>query len=58
MTNGVLTTYVAMVLALTTPVSAQQHFDSADAAAQALIDSAGQHDGGWLPFSVRRETQF
>jgi hypothetical protein len=48
MTNGVLTTYVAMVLALTTPVSAQQHFDSADAAAQALIDSAGQHDGARL----------
>jgi len=45
MTGGVLTTYVAMVFALTTPAFAQQRFDSADAAAQALIDSAEKHDG-------------
>jgi hypothetical protein len=45
MTNCILTTYVAMVFALATPVVAQQRFDSADAAAQALIDSAEKHDG-------------
>jgi hypothetical protein len=45
MTNGILTTYVSMVFALATPVVAQQRFDSADAAAQALIDSAEKHDG-------------
>lgn len=44
MKNGVLTTYVAMVFALTTPVFAQQRFDSVDAATQALIDGAEQHD--------------
>lgn len=44
MTKGVLTTCVAMVFALTGPVFAQQRFDSADAAAQALIDGARQHD--------------
>ena len=53
MTNNVLTSYFAMAMALTiavttTPVFAQQRFDSADAAAQALIDSAGQHDGARL----------
>jgi hypothetical protein len=48
MKNGVLTTYVAMVFALTTPVFAQQRFDSVDAAAQALIDGAEQHDSARL----------
>jgi DUF2950 family protein len=48
MTNSVLTTYVAMVLALTTPVFAQQRFDSADAAARAVIDSTKVHDGARL----------
>jgi hypothetical protein len=48
MTNGILTTYIAMVFALTTPIFAQQRFDSADAAAQALIDSAEKHDGARL----------
>jgi hypothetical protein len=36
--------YIAMAFALAAPVFAQQQFDSADAAAQALIDAAGQHD--------------
>src|SRR5580698_10174758 len=45
MTNGILTTYVATVFALTAPAFAQQRFDSADAAAQAVIDSAEKHDG-------------
>src|ERR1700722_5541771 len=44
MTNKVLTTCVALVFASALPAFAQQHFDSADAAAQALIDSAGKHD--------------
>jgi hypothetical protein len=44
MTKGVLTTYVALVFALAPPAFAQQHFESADSAAQALIDSAGKHD--------------
>ena len=48
MTNGILTTYVAMVFALAAPVFAQQRFDSADAAAQALIDGAEKHDGARL----------
>jgi hypothetical protein len=48
MKNGVLTTSVAMVFALTTPVFAQQRFDSVDAAAQALIDGAEQHDSARL----------
>jgi len=45
MTNGLLTTYVAMVIGLMAPVFAQQRFDSADAAAQAVIDSTQKHDG-------------
>jgi len=45
MMNGSLTTRIAMVFALATPIFAQQRFDSADAAAQALIDSAEKHNG-------------
>src|SRR5580698_6505947 len=45
MTNGILTTYVAIVFASATPGFAQQSFDSADAATQAVIDSAERHDG-------------
>jgi hypothetical protein len=37
-----------MVFALTTPVFAQQRFDSADAAARAVIDSTEEHDGARL----------
>lgn len=48
MTNGILTTYVAMVFGLTIPVLAQQRFDSPDTAAQAVIDSAEKHDGARL----------
>jgi hypothetical protein len=48
MTKGILTTYVALVFGLASPAFAQEHFDSADAAAQALIDSAGKHDGTQL----------
>jgi hypothetical protein len=44
MKNGVLTTYIALVFALAPPAFAQHRFDSADAAAQALIDSAEKHD--------------
>jgi hypothetical protein len=44
MTNGVLTIYVALVFAWAPPAFAQQHFDSADAASQALIDGAEKHD--------------
>jgi hypothetical protein len=48
MTNRILTTYVAAVLALAAPAFAQQRFDSADAAAQAVIDSAEKHDSARL----------
>jgi hypothetical protein len=44
MKNDVLTTCVALVFASALPAFAQQHFDSADAAAQALIESAEKHD--------------
>ena len=44
MTKTTLTTYAAVVFAVTTPVFSQQRFDSADAAAQAVIDSAEKHD--------------
>ncbi len=45
MTNGNLTTYVAMVFALTAPALAQKRFDSAGCGcAGALIDSAENHD--------------
>ncbi len=44
MTKAILTTYVTLVLALAPPAFGQEHFGSADAAAQALIDSADKHD--------------
>jgi hypothetical protein len=43
MTNGV-TTYLAVVFALAAPAFAQERFDSADAAAQVLVDSVARHD--------------
>ncbi len=43
MTNSV-TTYLALVFALAAPAVAQERFDSADAAAQALVDSLERHD--------------
>ncbi len=48
MTNSVLTTFFAMAFAAAAPALAQERFDSADAAAQALIDAAGRHDGARL----------
>jgi hypothetical protein len=48
MTNRVLTAYVAMAFLGAVPSFAQQRFDSADAATQALIDSAERHDGARL----------
>jgi len=48
MTKGILTTCAAMAFALAAPAFAQQHFDSAEAAAQAVIDAAGMHDGARL----------
>lgn len=44
MANDILTTCIAAVLALAGPAFAQEKFDSADAAAQAVIDSAAKHD--------------
>src|SRR5580704_2317676 len=44
MTKTTLTTYAAVVFAVTTPAFAQQRFNSADEAAQAVIDSAEKHD--------------
>ena len=44
MTKAILTTYVTLVFALAPPAFGQEHFGSADAAAQALIDSADKHD--------------
>jgi hypothetical protein len=48
MTNGILLAYTSMVFALAVPSFAQQRFDSADGAAQAVIDGAAQHDGARL----------
>jgi hypothetical protein len=48
MRNGILSTYVAVVLALAAPLCAQQRFDSADAAAQAVIAAAEKHDSAAL----------
>ncbi len=48
MTNGVLSTCCAAVLALAAPSFAQQRFDSADAAAQALLSGAEKHDSAGL----------
>jgi hypothetical protein len=39
-----LKTYILMALACAAPSFAQQRFDSADAAVQAVIDAAGSHD--------------
>jgi Protein of unknown function (DUF2950) len=46
MTKHILTAYVA--LALAAPAFAQERFDSADAAAQALIDATAKHDSARL----------
>ena len=48
MANNILPTCAAMVFALAAPLFAQQSFDSAEAAAQALIDAAGGHDDARL----------
>ena len=48
MTNSVFATYFALAFALAAPAWAQERFDSADAAAQALIDAAGKHDNARL----------
>jgi len=48
MKKGMLTTYVAVAFALAAPLFAQQTFDSADAAAQAVIDSAEKHEAAKL----------
>jgi hypothetical protein len=48
MSKAFLITYVAIALALGAPAVAQQRFDSADAAAQALIDGAEKHDAAAL----------
>jgi len=40
--------FAAIVVAVATPCLAQQHFDSADAAAQALFDAADKHDSAQL----------
>jgi Protein of unknown function (DUF2950) len=48
MKGGILPVSFAMALAWVAPSLAQQPFDSADAAAQALIDSAEQHDSARL----------
>jgi len=42
--KNTLTTYAVMTLALATQSFAQERFDSAEAAAQAVIDSAEKHD--------------
>jgi len=46
MTAGSLTFYVAAALACAATGTAQERFDSADAAAQAIIDAAAGHDSG------------
>lgn len=48
MANYILPTCAAMVFAFAAPLLAQQSFDSAEAAAQALIDAAGSHDDARL----------
>lgn len=45
---GRLTAYVVLALAGAAPGLAQEHFDSADAAAQALIAATANHDGARL----------
>jgi urease gamma subunit len=44
MASKMTTTYLAMALALAAPSYAQQRFDSAEAAAQAMIDAAETHN--------------
>lgn len=48
MANRNVTTCLAIACALAAPCFAQQRFESADAAAQALIDGAEKHDGAKL----------
>jgi len=48
MRNVALTNSVALGLTLVMPVSAQQGFDTADAATQAVIDGATKHNGARL----------
>ncbi len=48
MTSRVRWTYFAIVFALATPGVAQERFDSADAAAQAVVDSTEKHDNARL----------
>ncbi len=48
MTSRLCTVYVAMAMSCAAPGIAQQRFDSADAAAQAVIDAADQHDSARL----------
>jgi hypothetical protein len=48
MSNGILLANISMVFALAVPSCAQQRFDSADAAVQAVIDGSGQHDSAKL----------
>ncbi len=44
MKNQILSSYVVLVLALAAPCFAQQRFDSAEAAVQALLDATEKHD--------------
>jgi DUF2950 family protein len=48
MENSSSVTCIAIVLAMAAPSFAQERFDSADAAAQAVIDGAEKHDGARL----------
>lgn len=48
MKKSILSPYFAIAFALAAPTFAQQRFDSAEAAAQAIIDAAGKHDTAQL----------
>src|SRR5579862_6418163 len=48
MTTRNLISYAALAVTLGAPAFAQQKFDSPEAAAQALIDSADKHDSAQL----------
>jgi hypothetical protein len=48
MANSVFTTCIAVAIALAAPAFSQVRFDSADAAAQAVIDAADKHDAARL----------
>jgi hypothetical protein len=48
MTSKLWTIYAAMAMACAAPCLAQQRFDTAEAAAQAVIDAADQHDSAKL----------